>query len=128
MTSPTLEKTKKLVDALYRTTLDGNIEWKPGFDENSVETTLGKTIVQLTQEPDDDDSPVIAIRLKNNRGDELDLIYPGILYEQKTGVPQYQKYWQLFDGLYAMAKRSAMGADQALDEVIAELEKKDIPF
>lgn len=130
MTLPTTMKTKKLVDMLYDATTQGEIEWQLGFDEDTVETKLGKNFVQLIQEDEDDpaDGTVTVILVKNENGDVVDRIYPGILHGEKTSIDGYTKYWQVFDAIYSTATRMAKGVEKTLDEVIAELQKKVIPF
>ncbi|RYD91798.1 MAG: hypothetical protein EOP50_13685 [Sphingobacteriales bacterium] len=107
----------------------GNIEWQLGFDEATVETRLGKNFVQLSEEPTEEgDDTVVVLRLRNESGDIIDTIYPGSLHPAKPSWPEHTMYWQVFEAIFRTAARSARGVEKVLDEIIAELEKKAIPF
>lgn len=95
--------------------------------ESLCEAHIGAAYVQVLEEANEDGDYYSYVRVLNNVRDIVDTIYGGSL--GKNAIPvntAHPTYWQLLRDLYSSAKRSALGADKIVDDIIGNLGVKDL--
>jgi hypothetical protein len=118
------EQMQELVDALYERTRMDRLEWKKGFENKTFETKIASYFVQIRRAFDaESDEEYHEIVLKNAIGDELETIYPGHLHPLVPEQSGFQHYHQVFDSIFRMASRQALGVDKAIKDILSELKK-----
>ena len=113
MTDLSQQKMQDLVEQLYTGTVEKAIVWKASFNDQAVETTLGRFTIRVSEEFNRDlDDTYCQLILKNNIGSIVDTITPGSLSNAAPKIQGFMQYWQLMDGLYRLAHRQASGASR----------------
>ncbi len=102
------ERMLRLVQKMLLLSKEGKIKWDPTADEDLFLTTFPEYSVSVTG---GDTSP--ALRLHNSEGR---------LIEGYSPEPYGSSHNALVE-LFSEARRSALGLDQALDNIFARLEK-----
>ncbi len=112
------EKIWKLARLLHDKTAAGMIKWEQTPEKNSFQTSFPKHTVQIS-----DDSGNWGVRytiaIFNEEGSIVEQASDQTISTTVREATPYPRL--LMEELYTMARRSAVGADAALDELIAEL-------
>lgn len=123
MSSPK-EKYKSLVDGLYKATRNKEILWEMESFSGNIFTNLGRYSLYLDSGEDADGAPMELIVIKNEIGEQVECFSDNDLTEFQTPFTEHSNYWRLMQALRSLAQRSAMGADDALDEVLNALRSR----
>jgi hypothetical protein len=122
-----LEKPRKLMEALLRRTRAGEMEWQEtlpdvfqvSFKANSVQVRLNDQRRQ---------GALVTVALLNGEGEVVDTFTDEDLDNELFGEPGKRNFI-LMKELYALALRRARGADKVLDEILKDMgEEDDMPF
>lgn len=114
------EKHIALVSQLLRQTHDGKLEWEESALSGAFEVAFANYSIRMYQ---DNADYWLGILDKTGR-----------LIESFSDVDVRDAEWEAgnsyaaFQKLYTMARRVALGAEKALNELLEELDKNDIPF
>jgi hypothetical protein len=127
----TLEKYRTLVERLTKATLNNKLKWSIHAFTDELYCSLAKFKVVLEEGEDAEGSSLIIVRVKDEDDNQIDVFNDNTINGPKPMLTQYSTYWALMADLYNLARRNAVGADKALDQVLGNLppvEEDDVPF
>lgn len=107
------ERLEEMVQRLINESKEGTVEWKETASENAMRTNL-KGYVLLIHENDQEWGTEHLVSIHNTQGEIID---------------KFSTYNA--EELFAVARRSAKGADKAIDDILGELKRKAndrVPF
>lgn len=117
------EKMWKMVQLLHDKTSKGEIKWEQIAGKASYQTPFPKYTVRISEIRSDEpeESPDYVVSIFNEEG---------TLVERASDVTIRDKVqdtqpFLLMKELYTLARRKALGVDDALDDLLADL---DVPF
>jgi hypothetical protein len=114
------EKRWDLIRRVHQRTKSGQLKWETTPTSGIFMTTIGKFILSI-MEDDDRDGPNYRMQLRNSDGIIVDQLHPG----EFGGIAEAP--YPIFRDTYEFARRSAMGLDKALDDILGELGDTDEP-
>ncbi len=117
-----VEKQTKLAKMLYRVTKNGNLKWGETSNENKVQTTVSKHVIQLekhTRSRGEFDFIITVINKSGTIIDQFDDNTIGV--EGSDYTDMYTEYKEL----WGIITRKISGADEALDEILKGLNEID---
>lgn len=115
------EKYRNLVRRLYDKTTMGQIDWD--VDRNDeIYCSLSNYDVHLKSSRDADGEPLEIVELRNKDNQPVDSFDDVFINEVIFDVPGVDNYYQMMQFVRSAARRKAMGADKALEEVLKDLE------
>ena len=119
------EKHSKLVDLLLKRTREGALDWRPSVDDDRYQVSFRDNTVRLyIVEDRESGNPMIYVELINDQGIVAETINDE---ELDRNAPKGDHHWYgQLSLLFQMARRTALGSDKILDEILSELE--DDPF
>lgn len=119
-------KHRKLVDLLYKKTVDRSIKWEL-VNSSQLYLRIGGGSLYLYGGINSQGEDMINFRLFDSNGELADSFSDeNLVYD--NGVPTgFGNWYLLCDALMEIAKRQATGADDVLDAMLAELDD-DVPF
>lgn len=117
------EKLVKLIILLDKNTSSGDVQWEESTKSNAFETSFPNYTVMIRQDRDIMDEESYRILIIDNQGDVV---------EEAT----YQDFQGMLDGsygimkrIYEIARRQAKGVEQALDDILSNLnDPDDVPW
>ena len=126
------QKQATLVLRLYQKTADQKLEWKPAVKEGVFQVSFSDYSVQLS-EVDRGGTTDYRIEVFNSDGEIADGFTdvdisdePGAPVNTKARVdqPSRPSWFKTMKELHEMARRSALGADKAIDSLLADLDRE----
>lgn len=124
MTSTTA-KYRALIETLYDQTRSKKLKWKWESDDRSVWMRLAGQTLSIEMSSNSDFEPLCALKIENSQGEYLDGFNDENLGPEKPKVGSFVNWYLIMEEIYAMAKRQATGADEALDNILRELHASD---
>ena len=124
----TTQRQAKLAQRLYDMTKKKKINWKyDSFDDN-VTAEFSKNKIAVEDGRDSEGSPFIMVTIYSLSDEEIDKFNDEDLKNLSTSDPEYSSFWKLMSQTLNLAKRQARGADDAIDDILDELDDDDVPF
>ena len=114
-----IEKYGKLLDGLYRKTVNKELVWEISSWDEELYTVVGGRRIRLTGGRDANGSPVERIEVLYG-DDVIDSFSDGRL-EDLPQDPSFHSYYLKMRALRMTATRQAKGADDALDAILDDL-------
>ena len=114
------EKYRNLVERLFARTRDGTIEWNDL--QNDVYCSLKKYDVHLKASRDAEGDPIEILELRDQSNQIIDRFDDTEIAGPISGYGDIGNYYVLMVELRKAARRKDLGADQALDDVLKDLE------
>lgn len=116
-----------MVAMLYQRTKEGRLEWESTNKADMFVVTFPDYAIALTGSYDEDNDLVISLTIYDDEAKVVDKTNNYILHRE--GNIDLQD----FLGLYELARRTAMGQEKAIRDIMGYLEKiapisDDIPF
>jgi hypothetical protein len=118
----TAKKWHTLIERLAFNTFKGKIDWDEGPYKESIVTSVGTTTITLRLEGND-----FLVMITDSTGEVVDSFSDNDLTYFDSG----QNAYAFINSLYRNAKRRISGADQVLDQLLADLPSDpddEIPF
>jgi hypothetical protein len=119
-----------LVQLLLRRTTQGKLDWREAIKSDAFQVAFTDKVVRIREVPprEPDDVPDYLIQLVNSDGrvvDEFNQVMLGNAGNAGIGF-----WWEKMHDLYDMARRTALGSEKILNEVLSELRGNDdeVPF
>jgi hypothetical protein len=113
---------KKLAILLVSKSAKGELEWQPSVSEDSYQVSIKTNTIRLTEAPSrdpDSESPDYVISIINRDGLEVDTFSD---IDLNATEAQGQKVWfRQLKNLYVTARRTALGSDKVLSDVLRDL-------
>ena len=118
------QKLWKLIKRLHEKTKDASLTWEPLPSKNTFLAVFPSYAVSIAEVPGEEDAPDYAITLLNEAGKPLERVTDVQLREtvSEEGQPETSAF-RIMEELYNMARRSALGVDQALDKLLSSLDE-----
>lgn len=115
-----LEKYGNLVERLLRKTRDGSLEWKTSVQEGRYQISFKDNAVRIRAR-EDEENPMVFLELINDEGVVAETINDE---ELDSSIPRDKHFWyKEMATLYGLARRSALGSDKILDEILNDLDE-----
>ncbi|WP_342249340.1 hypothetical protein [Sphingomonas sp. OTU376] len=114
------EKYQTLVRRLFEKTMSGDVDWEIGFN-NDLYCTLSGRYVYLKYTRDADGEPLEILELKDSSDQIVDSFNDTDITDMVDGYEGIANYYQLMSVLRRSARRKAVGADKALDDILRGL-------
>lgn len=112
-------KAEMFVKRICEQTLSGVLAWEATSDADVFQSTIAGYIVRFAAE-DSDSGEVYILKLFNEDGELIDKYDDETLRREMSG--QRVSWFNTMGKAYRVARRRAMGVDEALSEIIKELE------
>lgn len=119
-------KYAKLVDLLYDRTVDHIQKWNTS-GSGDLETYSSGFLIRLSSYRDGEGEPFEAIEIYNSDDEMIESFNDGTIASCPLPDDRHSTYYNKMEQLRSRARREALGADQALKTILADLED-DIPF
>ena len=117
----TSQKHIALVFNLRGRTHDGQLDWEESALPGAFEVAFSNYTIRISQ---DNDGYEVSILDKVGRLIES---FSDVNVPDTAWMPGETSYG-VFSEVYEMARRISYGVEQALNEILEELDKKDVPF
>jgi hypothetical protein len=114
------ERIALLVTKLHQNTLSRKISWAPTVDDNAFEATFPRYTVRIS-EREGRTSIQYVISILNDLGVSVDSFSDSELSARFADAPLDLGWYGVLREIYEMARRQALGADQAIDDILGEL-------
>jgi len=109
------EKLAALLQRIYEKTVKGELRWEPTANGSAFTVPFARFSLSLERVPETRDlMGYILLRISNDRGQTI---------EEFTGGQAVQIGFPHMDELFDRARRIAMGLEEALDELLSELDE-----
>ena len=120
------EKYQSITERLYEQTSSGALSWVLSY-ENDLQCELGRHIIKLKSFRDEEGEPIEQIEFFNSDDLRVDYFNDVTLAGIVPTNSEFATYFSMMQSLREKARRNALGADKALDEILSALDD-DIPF
>ncbi len=115
-----IDKIKKLVVMLHQKTLDGKVKWEKTSKVGLFLATFsGSSVRMFTKENEDSPEDLdYYLTIYNAQGDRVEVVSDILLQRADEKFGGYK----LLSETYEMARRIALGVDDAIDALLSELD------
>jgi hypothetical protein len=122
----TEEKLIQLVEKIESQTRAGNLNWEGTATDNEFQATLGNFVLRVARHVSSDGSADFIINFVDKGGSDLESLSDIQLAKiaRKAGGYGVNAY-DLMESIFKNAKRTALGVEKALDDILSELD--DLP-
>lgn len=120
------DKYGRLVDLLYERTQNKKIDWN-AEDDGDVNTLIAGRRIRISSSRNSEGEPLEVVNILSGDWELIESFNDENLDGTPLPSSKFLTYWQLLSDLHETAHRQGLGADQAIDDIISELED-DVPF
>jgi hypothetical protein len=106
---------------LYDKTVSGSISWNIGFSKD-LYCSFQNHAIYLRSSRDADGEPLEIIELKNSSDEVIDSFDDTVIADSIFDIDGVANYYGLMMNLRNTARRQALGADKALDDILSDLD------
>jgi hypothetical protein len=117
------KKLVSLVKRLKEKTLRGTISWEKTVEEGVFQASFPDYAITIGQERREDVWDYV-FRIYNDKGELVEVIGEREFSSEDFGMRPYD----FIDEIYVVARRTAMGVDQAIDSILSALAGTDTPI
>lgn len=118
----TTDKYYKLFMQLYERTAAGSLSWQETVDKGTYIVSFSSYSVEISQiSTEHDFEHDVVIRIRDSNGEFVESIADRDVGANLSGDARSNFYLQC-EALYKMARRTALGADKALDSILTDLD------
>lgn len=121
-------KQARLIERLFQLTQSKKLAWDVDPFDDEVSCVFSTHKIVINDRRDSDGSPYVYVSIKNIAGSEVDSFTDNDFSETVPQIPGVDSYWKLMSELLRLARRQSKGADEAIDNILDELDDKDLPF
>lgn len=125
------KKFTQLAYRLHKSTMEGNISWKETVSAGVYQASFSSYSLQISVIPSAEfqSAKNVKISVFGDDGNEIESftdmdIVPEWLSEFQDVLNRYDMMYET----YEIARRTALGTEQAIDRILSELEDHEIPF
>lgn len=115
------EKTVELITRLHKNTLAGKIPWQRSANKAAFEAAFPRYSLQISEESKRDQLDYV-VTILNDEGLEIDEFSDVDLSGRFPQKAPPGGWFTLMDEIYDAARRQALGADQAIETILSELD------
>lgn len=116
------EGQKRLATLLINKSQAGELDWQPSVVEGAYQVSIKTNTIRLAEVPSRDpdvESPDYVISLINREGREIDTFTDGDL--NAAEVLGQKTWFRKLRDLYVAARRSALGSEKFLSDILRDL-------
>jgi hypothetical protein len=117
------KKLVSLIKRLKEKTLKGTISWEKTVEEGVFQASFPDYAVTIGQERREDTWDYV-FRIYNDKGELVEVVAERDFSPEDFGIRPYD----FIDEIYVVARRTAMGVDQAIDSILSALGSMDVPI
>jgi hypothetical protein len=123
-----MDKQRKLVELLFKRTTDGMLEWSEALPKDTFQVSMSDKSIRIraTESLTHEDANDYEISLLNSEGKVVDTFTDNELAAEQSEPSAKGRTYRLFRELYDMARRTALGSEKILNEILSELDEE--PF
>jgi hypothetical protein len=126
--NPVKERHAKLANTLLSGTKNRTVKWYiDEWGQNRLTADRAGYKITVEQDENAENEPIIIISVRSKDGSVIDSFDDTDLVGETPSESGLTSYWQVMSQLQQTAYRQAVGADDALDKIITDLED-DVPF
>lgn len=118
----------RLLLQLLQKSHEGKVKWEKTVEDGEFQAAFPGFSVRLSTRPSHDtpDDIDYLLSIFNEQGELIEVMSDSdLLHQGQSSPPAYK----LMAELYGIARRTAMGVEQALDAILEQLEEReDMPF
>ncbi|HWC61011.1 MAG TPA: hypothetical protein VHC44_15055 [Verrucomicrobiae bacterium] len=126
----TEEKIAEMVLKIDEKTAQTGLSWEKTTKENEFQAVLGRWVVRIREDylPQDDANDY-TLSITDYNGTQLESLTDSDLVGifKRVSNTLGRNAYQTMRNIYKNAKRQAMGVDQAVDEILSELNSQNPP-
>lgn len=119
-------KYAKLIDRLFERTNVRAQEWVIN-PQGELETSSRGYQIRLKNYRDGEGEPFEAVEIYNSSDELIESFHDGTISKIKPTEGEFPNYYLKMEKLRQRARRSALGADDALKDILSDLDD-DVPF
>jgi hypothetical protein len=126
-----MEKQKRLIDLLLNRSKKNELEWREAVQKNAFQvsfrdnTVLIKRKASQTGDPDESD---YEYQLINDEGKTVDSFTDVELMSTEDERAEKLSWYRKSEELYDMARRTALGSEKVLNQILSDLsDDEDVP-
>ena|SRR5579863_604914 len=116
------DRYKQLTERLIAKTDRYELDWKEGAAPHEFQVSFANYSLLLSVTDNQEGEPLYTIEILDSQGNTLDRFSDEDLSRQKLLVDGVLAYHKMAE-LYKKARRQALGANKALDEILGELDR-----
>ena len=124
------QKLAVLTYNLHIRTEDGTINWEETAIDGVYQASLANYTVTISlQESRTAEGNDVKISIINNEGSEVESFLDIDLEEgwfQQIDV--YEAPYNIMNNIYEVARRTALGSEKAINDILSELSDEEVPF
>ncbi len=124
------QKLAVLTYNLHIKTEDGTINWEETAIDGVYQASLANYTVTISlQESRTAEGNDVKISIINNEGSEVESFLDIDLEEgwfQQIDV--YEAPYNIMNNIYEVARRTALGSEKAINDILSELSDEEVPF
>jgi hypothetical protein len=113
-----MSKYSVLVQRLHQKTLKGGLSWEETALKNAYQTSFSNYTIRIRLQ-DHEDNPYIFVSIFNHDGRLIDEFHDESIRDD------LQNSYPVMREIYDTARRSALGVEQALDDILDALQEPD---
>jgi len=112
------EKLHALAERLLNKTLEGSLVWEKTVTANAFQAAFPASTIKIAEYSSDepDEGPYYELSIHNEKGRQIENTTDHALEKISGG-----KSFGIFSNLYREARRRALGVDEALDDLLGQL-------
>lgn len=118
-------KQKSLTLKLAELTRVGEIDWQQAFDADAFQVSFRDNTIKIKPVRNSEGNQDIEIQLVNEGGQTVETFTDVDLTNED--VVDSTNWFAVMSEIYEMARRTALGAEKVIDEILEDLDKL-IPF
>jgi hypothetical protein len=109
----------KLVQRLHAKTAAGELQWDKTVSKNSFQTAFPSYVVRVSVNyTEDDEAPDYHVAVRDGAGTTIESVSDRDIHN----VLPDSKAYSLMNELFTMARRKALGVNQAIESLLNELD------
>jgi len=123
-----VDKHKRLFDLLFTKTEAGELEWQETAEKGDYLASFSNYSIEITRyEAQENESTIVRLAIRGADGQVIEWVTDIEVGERIATQTEKNVFYRKTEALYEMVRRKVLGADKALDAILAELDD-DIPF
>lgn len=119
----------RLINSIFKKTRDGSMSWEETDEDDVFQVSFPDYSLRISRVPtrsQDPDGEDIILRIYNNEGKLIDEVDDAMIYQYDperrfSGLSSYQAMYEI----YNIARRQALGVEQALDSLLNLIEEEE---
>jgi hypothetical protein len=125
-----MEKQKKLIALLLKKTQRGELDWSEAIGKEAFQVSFKENSVRIRATPNQSspEESDYEVALLNDEGRIVDSFTDIDLGNTENESAAKQRIFAATRDLYDLARRTALGSEKVLNEILSEIEEDEIPF